>query len=101
MLPDKTNVPDPALVKAPPEIIPVISPSAVFVILNVPALLKLIAPALNVEPVVVKLLNAEVPPIAPLNAIDPVPALIVNERAVPSLLTVLANETLPELELIV
>ena len=65
--------------------------------LSVPELLILIAPALNVEPIAVNPPRAEVPPIAPLNVIDPDAAFTVSERAVPSLLTVLAKETLLEL----
>ena len=52
-------------------------------------------------PLAVNLLKALVPPTAPPNTIDPVPALTVSERGVLSLLTVPVNVTTPALEVTV
>ena len=52
-------------------------------------------------PLAVKLLKALIPPTAPPKTIEPLPALTVRARVVESLLMVLENVTIPELEVIV
>ena len=80
LLPDKVNVPAPALVTAnadaPSLIIPVIELVPAFVTLNVPE--DEIAAAVNISVVIVILPKALDPPTAPLNVVSPVPLEIVN-----------------------
>ena len=95
MLPDSVKVPAPALLKVTP--LPLMMPVTVAVLLSVmasaPLVAKAIAPALRVAVLMVRLVNAAVPPTAPVKVVEPV--VVVDRLKAP--LTVELNKIAPVL----
>ena len=95
LAPDSVNVPAPAFVKLTPvpPMMPLIVLAPPLVTDNAPFVAKVIAGALNTSVVIVKPVNAVVPPTAPLIVTSPVPFVLIVKPFAP--FNVLANETSP------